>query len=101
MGFDRDDEIEVDDVGAVDPHETAGIEPGLQVLEARVDQVLPPAGVELHVVVARLETLDGVQGDRDHPSPLPDEHARDGAGGPERFVRPRDDGGMPSLGVLT
>ena len=41
MRLDRDDVIEVDDVRPVDPHEAARIEPRLEVLQARVDQVLP------------------------------------------------------------
>ncbi len=64
----------------VNPHEPSRVETRLHVLEAGVDQVLSASGVDRDVVVARLEPLDILDLDGDHPPALAHEHARDRLG---------------------
>jgi hypothetical protein len=58
--LDRDYVIEVNDVRAVDPHEAAGLEPRLQVLQARaVDPKMDYSAEPTTLVEFRLEDAPG------------------------------------------
>src|SRR5437660_1701620 len=65
-GLEPLDGIDVDDRGPVHAQEAIRIEPLLEALEAVAQEVLPAAGVDLHVVARGLEPLDVGDADEVH-----------------------------------
>ena len=57
------DPREVDDRGAVNPEETGGVEPGLELLQRLADQVGTSAGVDPDAVVGGLDPVHVVHPD--------------------------------------
>src|SRR5579885_1277031 len=61
----RGDEIQIDDVRAMHPEKSLGVETRLELVHAEVDEIAPAARVDGDVIVIRLEPLDLRDVDRD------------------------------------
>src|SRR5690606_26394985 len=61
-------EVEAHDGGAVNPHETIGIESLLQLLHRFADDVTLTSDVELRIGSTRGDEIDGADGNHPHPA---------------------------------